>query len=344
MPLLSQRRTEVAERQLAGVSGWGELTAGFLLTGPERPGLDPARRSPYQSANQHCELIRATDEWVAAQLARPVDHQAVPAVAGLLGVDLGAVDPWPAPAWEPLRELVRRRDAAAVVGALRTLGVAAAVVGEAAEWPHVVRASGVGPAGASGPVVDLSALWAGPLAAKLIGIATGAEVVDVESTRRLDPMRLDSGQLGHWLHDGRGLELFDHRSAEELQRLRGIVGRAAVVVTAGRRRALSSLGLDPEALVSATGAVWVHLSGYGLRSPLADAAAFGDDAAAAAGLVDWVGDEPRFVADAVADPLAGVAAARAAVELIEEKRGGLLDVSLAGVAAAAARGEIVSGG
>src|SRR5690606_23490404 len=67
--------------------------------------------------------------------------------------------------------------------------------------------------------------------------------------------------------------------------------------------------------------------------------AFGDDAAAAGGLAVLAGDaadRPRICADAVADPLAGLHAAAAALAVHERGGGALVDVSLAGVAAAAA--------
>jgi hypothetical protein len=61
--------------------------------------------------------------------------------------------------------------------------------------------------------------------------------------------------------------------------------------------------------------------------------AFGDDAAAAGGLVVWHEGTPMFCADAVADPLAGVAAAGACVNALAAGGRWLLDVSMAGVAA-----------
>jgi hypothetical protein len=65
---------------------------------------------------------------------------------------------------------------------------------------------------------------------------------------------------------------------------------------------------------------------------------FGDDVAAAAGLVAWhPGDgEPRFAADAIADPVCGALAAHAA--LAAWRRGGrpFLDASLVGAARAVA--------
>jgi len=64
--------------------------------------------------------------------------------------------------------------------------------------------------------------------------------------------------------------------------------------------------------------------------------AFGDDAAAAGGLVGWSGDRPVFFGDAIADPLSGIAAAAATVDALGCGGRWLLDVSMASVAASLA--------
>jgi crotonobetainyl-CoA:carnitine CoA-transferase CaiB-like acyl-CoA transferase len=79
--------------------------------------------------------------------------------------------------------------------------------------------------------------------------------------------------------------------------------------------------------------VWVSITGYGRAD---DRVAFGDDAAAAGGLVVWHEDSPMFCADAVADPLTGMTAAAACLEALAGGGRWLLDVSMAGVCAALA--------
>ena len=61
--------------------------------------------------------------------------------------------------------------------------------------------------------------------------------------------------------------------------------------------------------------------------------AFGDDAAAAGGLVVWADDGPLFCADAVADPLTGLTAASACVDALRAGGRWLLDLSMAAVSA-----------
>ena len=65
--------------------------------------------------------------------------------------------------------------------------------------------------------------------------------------------------------------------------------------------------------------------------------AFGDDAAAAGGLVRWTpSGAPRFLGDALADPITGLAAALGALKGLDEGGGVLVDVALARLAAGAA--------
>jgi crotonobetainyl-CoA:carnitine CoA-transferase CaiB-like acyl-CoA transferase len=67
---------------------------------------------------------------------------------------------------------------------------------------------------------------------------------------------------------------------------------------------------------------------------------FGDDVAAAAGLVCRWDGAPVPAGDAIADPLTGVVAAAAAWRALGDERGCLLDVSMAAVAADAVRRQV----
>jgi crotonobetainyl-CoA:carnitine CoA-transferase CaiB-like acyl-CoA transferase len=76
--------------------------------------------------------------------------------------------------------------------------------------------------------------------------------------------------------------------------------------------------------------VWVSITGHGRDD---ERIAFGDDAAAAAGSCWCVrSDAPLFLGDALADPLAGIHAALAALAFWTIGRGALLDLALARVA------------
>jgi crotonobetainyl-CoA:carnitine CoA-transferase CaiB-like acyl-CoA transferase len=85
------------------------------------------------------------------------------------------------------------------------------------------------------------------------------------------------------------------------------------------------------------GLTWVAVTGYGSTGSMADRVAFGDDAAAAGGLLRWTrSGAPAFAGDALADPITGLAAAVAALEAVREGGGILVDASMAHCAAAAA--------
>jgi crotonobetainyl-CoA:carnitine CoA-transferase CaiB-like acyl-CoA transferase len=182
-------------------------------------------------------------------------------------------------------------------------------------------------------VADLSALWAGPLCGDLLA-GVGAHVVKVESTGRPDGARRGPAGFFDLLNGRKRSAALDFRTEQGARTLREIVQRADVVIEASRPRALSQLGVDAEQVVrSGRPQVWVSITGYGRAG---ERVAFGDDAAAAGGLVVWHEDSPMFCADAVADPLTGMTAAGACLEALAGGGRWLLDVSMAGVCAALA--------
>ena len=186
-------------------------------------------------------------------------------------------------------------------------------------------------------VVDLSALWAGPMCGAILAEA-GAQVTKVESTRRPDPTR-GSAPLFFQRLNGRKRDLpLDLGSAAGQGRLRDEILAANVLITSARPRAFVSLGLSPDEIFTANPALtWVAITGYGWTGEAAARVAFGDDAAAAGGLVRWTrAGAPRFLGDALADPVTGLAAALGALQGLASGGGVLADVSLARSAAGAA--------
>lgn len=295
--------------------------AGEVPLGP--PG---ARVSP----NGACRLFPAADGWMAVNLAREEDRELV---AAWLECD-PAADPW---------DLVDTHAAARRADDLREraglLGLPACRVGEVASdeletltirRPDWARA----PARATPRVVDLSALWAGPLCGAILA-AMGAEVTRVESVRRPDPTRQSMPGLFRRLNGAKAELVLDLAAPDGHARLRDLVLDADIVITGARRRGLAGVGLDPEALLAARpGLIWVAVTGYGLSD---DRVAFGDDAAAAGGLVGWTSaGEPRFLGDALADPVTGVAAAAGALRALETGGGVLADCAMARMSAGAA--------
>lgn len=298
------------------------------------------------SPNGACRLFRAADGWMALNLAREEDRALVP--AWLACADEG--EPW---------ELVAAHAPERTCGELRArailLGLPACRVGEvvsgAGEPVPLVRTRRWAAAG--GPpktpkVADLSALWAGPLCGAILA-AMGAEVTKVESPRRPDPTRRSTPGFHSRLNGGKAELTLDLAAPEGRARLRDLVLASDVVITSARPRGLASTGLDPDTLLAARpGLVWVAITGYGwegetLEGGRAHRVAFGDDAAAAGGLLGWTGDgEPRFLGDALADPLTGLAAALGALQGLAGGGGVLVDAAMAPVAARAAAISAVS--
>ena len=296
----------------------------------ERAALSGLRRGGDVSCGGSTRLVRAADGWFAVTLARPDDVDALPAW-------LGATTVGPEP-WDDVVECARRRTVADLVAGARLLGMPASALPDpsAGRRPAVVatRAGARKPVADRALVVDLSSLWAGPLCTSLLQQA-GARVVKVESSHRPDGARAGPAPFFELLNEGKEMVQLDFRSPGDIEHLRGLLLRADVVVEASRPRALEQLGLVAMDLLRdpAGPTVWLSITGYGREAPGRDWVAFGDDAAVAGGLVSWDPAGPCFCADAVADPLTGLAAACAALDALEGGSSALLDVAMAAVAA-----------
>ena len=131
-------------------------------------------------------------------------------------------------------------------------------------------------------VVDLSVMWAGPLCGDLLARA-GAQVLKVESPSRPDGARRGLPKFyerlnGHKQHRSIGFDAPERRAE-----LLGLLQNADIVITSCRPRALDQMGIDPRDVVSQSDVIWAGITGYGWEQ--GHKVAFGDDAAAAGGLV-----------------------------------------------------------
>ncbi len=321
-----------ALRTLVG-TGWRSELEGPELLGERAAILGLTRRSVI-SAGGSCRLLPSADGWVAVNLARPDDVALLPAWFAEAG-------PGDAP-WAFVAERVAQRSSAELVERARLLGLPVAEAGAPdASPPPWCRVAARGEpamrtAGESPLVVDLSSLWAGPLCTHLLGLAR-ARVVKVESRARPDGARRGRPAFFDLLNAGKRSVALDFASPGGRRQLRALVERADIVVESARPRALAQLGLEAEALVRAVpGLSWVSITGYGRREPQAGWVAFGDDAAAAAGLAAATGageGAPLFCGDAIADPLTGLHAAVAAWASWRCGGGQLLDLALRDVTA-----------
>jgi hypothetical protein len=282
--------------------------------------------------HSRCRVLATRDGYVALSLARDSDLELLPAL-----VEDAVSEPWQAVvAWAAGCTTAEAEQRAVM------LGLPVAAVPNSADAPRVrrdpVRMTAGGLRRHRDPftVVDLSALWAGPLCARLLGLA-GARVIKVESSARPDGARLGPPLFYERMHAGHESVVLDFAAGAGIAALRDLLSEADVVIEASRPRALQQLGIVAEEFVSA-GCVWVSITAYGRQGADAMRIGFGDDIAAGAGLVARAEDgtlEP--LGDAIADPLSGAVAAAAAADALATGRGALLDVSMHDVAAAAQR-------
>jgi hypothetical protein len=184
-------------------------------------------------------------------------------------------------------------------------------------------------------VVDLSGLWAGPLAAHLLWLA-GADVVKVESRTRPDGMRANEDFYA-LLNQGKASVALDFADTNDRQRLLSLIAASDIVIEAARPRALAQLGIDAAQIVRTTpGLVWLTITAHGAVGEAANWVGFGDDCAVSGGLsaaLSAACGQTGFVGDAIADPLTGLCAALVAWQTWAARRGGRFGLSMSQVVA-----------
>ncbi len=329
-PLIAPGGVVAAMRAIGNTAGVDALS----VLG-ERAAIAGSSRRGATSCGGGARLLRAADgEFVAVSLTRPDDVALLPAWLDVDEPRTGAMDDG---MWDAVGAAVSRCSARDIAERATLLGLPVSRLGEVTDAVSVIASSfGAVSALERAPlVVDLSSLWAGPLATRLL-LRSGARVIKVESVTRPDGARRND-TFFDLMHAGKESVALDLRSAPGREHLRGLLHAADVVVEASRPRALEQLGIDARAVIANGPRVWVSITGHGRDEPGCHRTAFGDDAAVAGGLVADAGDGPCFVADAVADPLTGVAAAAAVLDALRCGSRVLLDVALARVAAQVAQ-------
>lgn len=315
-----------AFKRLTGRTSSMNFDGRTLLT--ERAQLLGLSQQGQVSANNSCRLLRSADGWIALSLAREEDW-------GDLRAWLEITET--APDWHSITRVVRGLPGEYLVQRGRLLGLPVSQhdnIKSSGHWFNVIADGLANPHRKKTPcVVDLSSLWAGPLCSHLL-LQAGATVIKVESLKRPDSARMGSPAFFDLLNAGKKSVVLDLTSQSDIKRLGQLLSRADIVIESSRPRALQQMGIDAEEIASTVpGLTWLSITGYGRQSPESDWVAFGDDAAAAAGATGNAASGPVFYGDAVSDPLTGIHAAIVAQCSWQSGRGGLFELSLAGVTA-----------
>ncbi|MBV1918700.1 MAG: CoA transferase, partial [Sphingomonadaceae bacterium] len=243
--------------------------------------------------------------WFALTIMRGADREYLPALFGKEGMEDADED--------AIAAEVLRHDSHELLATGRTLGLPVACSDEEpasppvevlSEGPHRQRPSGHVPL-----VVDMSAIWAGPLAGHLLWLA-GAKVIKVESRKRPDLIRSSDPLTFEIVNQGKDCIAVDLTCEMERDRLIELIRKADFVLEASRPRALRHLGIDADQIVrEVPGLVWLSITGHGATGDAANWVGVGNDCAVAGGmsraLADAAGDI-GYVGDALADPLTGI--------------------------------------
>lgn len=284
------------------------------------------------SAGGGCRLYEAVGDTLALNLSRAADRELLPA--------LFSSDRLNADEHQSIAAHVATSNATSLVARGRSMGLAIAAEHEALPATHdcaeLITTSPTIPPTRRPLVVDLSSLWAGPLAAHLLWLA-GAEVVKVESRTRPDAMRDGDTRFYSLLNQGKASVVLDFSAVRDRQALCAIITAADIVIEAARPRALAQLGIDATQLALNTpGRVWITITGHGAEGDAAHWVGFGDDCGVAGGLsaaLRAATGRTGFVGDAIADPLTGIFAALAAWNSWTAGRGGRYGLAMSHVVA-----------
>ena len=195
-------------------------------------------------------------------------------------------------------------------------------------------------------VLDLTAWWAGPIAAGALA-ALGADVIHVESISRIDGMRTTgagTGMEGPWWErsthylcsntNKRNLTL-DLGTDEGLALLRRLIAESDAVLENFSPRVLGNFGLEWEQIQAVNPrCLLVRMPAFGLSGPWRDNVGFAQTMEQVTGLA-WItghaDDQPR-IQRGPSDPNAGMHAAFALIVGLAEReatgRGSLLEVTM----------------
>jgi CoA-transferase family III len=316
----SERIAQLTGEVLLGERG---SNGNYTINGPTSAGLGGSR------------LLQTRDHgWFALSLIREVDRELLPALFGDADIDVRD--------WELIAQAVSKHHCADLLQRGRDLGLPVASADEVpgsqpnellAEGPPRTRTENHRPL-----VIDLSAIWAGPLAGHLLWLA-GCEVVKVESLTRPDLIRRDDPATFDLINQGKASIFVDFSSRAEKAALTRLIGRADIVIESSRPRALKQLGIDAAALVGEVpGLVWLSVTGHGASGEAANWTGVGNDCGVAGGLsraLEQASGQIGYVGDALPDPLTGITAALEGWRAYRSGKAQRLGFSMSAIAAQA---------
>ncbi len=196
-------------------------------------------------------------------------------------------------------------------------------------------------------VVDLTTVVSGPYSTLLLA-DFGADVIKVEAptgdlARDLGP-RVHAGMAAVFLNCNRNKRsvVLDLTTDDGRTLLKSLADTADVVVHNMRRGAALRCGADADTLTAGHPEL-VHcaITGFGADGPYADLPAYDDIVQAVSGIAgaqEWMAGTPTYVANAVADKIAGVTAAFAIAAALRKRAvdgtGSVVEVPMAEALAA----------
>ena len=291
---------------------------GALLLG-ERARLMGLTRNGKNSSSGYCRLINTNEGRIALNLARDDDW--------------GLLEAWleePASSWDDVVRIAQLRNAGELVERGCELGLAIAhdSIPLPQPWFEEISYLKTDNSQRMPFVVDLSSLWAGPLAANLLHYM-GAKVVKVESLSRSDGARRGNTQFYDLLNVGKRCAAFDFNSSNGLDDIKKLITAADIVIESSRPRALKQLGIDADKMLQQKpGKLWLRFMADKTKE---NRIGFGDDIGVSAGLssiMESAWGQPCFVGDAIADPLSGIFGALAAWTKWQTGGGVIINLSM----------------
>ena len=182
-------------------------------------------------------------------------------------------------------------------------------------------------------VVDLSVLWAGPLATSLLA-AIGAEVIKVDPEARPDGLR-HHDEVYRYLNGNKSVVDLDLRQDADRRQFEALLERADLLVDSFSRRVMPNFGYRPaDLLVRFPRLSWISIVAFPLGSAEQHWVSYGPGVHAISGLADRGTGPFQPAPIAYPDAVAGLLAFAVAAEMLwTGTSSGRAEISLAGALA-----------